>query len=133
MPSQQDPLALPGGVLRLGGQGLAGHFAIVAAARHSGIQRGRGVAAGSNAVIAGAVWIEVFGSRMLGLVRGMDAAIMVTMTAASPVLLGVLLSFSVDLVMSFLPVIAYAVIVPVVLAPLTLQKHKAGGRRISRR
>ncbi|HEX7718473.1 MAG TPA: MFS transporter, partial [Woeseiaceae bacterium] len=44
---------------------------------------GLGLAAGSNAVVAGAIWIEVFGSRKLGLVRGMYAAIMVTMTAAS--------------------------------------------------
>lgn len=90
---------------------------------------GLGLAAGSNAVIAGAIWIEVFGSRKLGLVRGMYAAIMVIMTAASPVLLGLLLSSGAGLAAIFLPVIAYAVIMPVVLAPLTLRSHKADGAK----
>ncbi|MEX0975991.1 MAG: MFS transporter [Woeseia sp.] len=85
---------------------------------------GLGAAAGSNSVIGGAIWIEVFGSRKLGLVRGMYAAIMVTMTAFSPVLLGILLSGGASLAAIFLPVIAYAVIAPILLAPLTHQRHE---------
>lgn len=80
---------------------------------------GCGFTAGANSVVAGAVWVEVFGSRRLGLVRGVYAAIMVIATAVSPILLGALLSAGLALPTIFLPVIAYAVTAPWALARFT--------------
>lgn len=80
---------------------------------------GLGFTAGSNSVIGGAVWVEIFGNRKLGLIRGMYAALMVLSTAASPALLGALLSAGIELAPMFLPVIVYVVILPLLLVPLT--------------
>lgn len=87
---------------------------------------GVGLSAGCNSVVGGAIWVEVFGIRKLGLIRGVYAATMVTMTAASPVLLGMLLSSGANLATIFAPVIAYAVVVPALLAPLTRRGHARG-------
>lgn len=85
---------------------------------------GLGLAGGCNNVVSGAIWVEVFGTRKLGLIRGMYAATMVIMTAVSPVLLGFLLSSGASLGLIFAPVIAYAVVVPVLLTPLTCRRHR---------
>lgn len=53
---------------------------------------GLGGTAGANAVVAGAVWAELFGTRQLGRVRGVYAALMVLSSAASPPLLGAALA-----------------------------------------
>ena len=89
---------------------------------------GLGLSSGCNSVIGGAIWVEVFGIRKLGLIRGMYAATMVTMTATSPVLLGLLLSSGVSVAAIFAPVIAYAAIMPALLAPLTRRAHAFGQR-----
>lgn len=80
---------------------------------------GLGASAGGNSVIGGAVWVEIFGARKLGLVRGMYAAIMVLSTAASPALLGTLLTANAGIAQMFLPVVVYVVIAPLLLTPLT--------------
>lgn len=79
---------------------------------------GLGLAMGGNSVVAGAIWVEVFGKQRLGLIRGMYAALMVIATATSPVLLGGLLSADVGLLFIFLPICGYAAIMPWLLAPL---------------
>jgi MFS family permease len=49
---------------------------------------GLGVSAGASGVVSGAIWVEAFGTKRLGLVRGVYAAVMVIATAVSPALFG---------------------------------------------
>ncbi|MCA1798282.1 MAG: MFS transporter [Xanthomonadaceae bacterium] len=79
---------------------------------------GLGVTAGANSVLAGALWVELFGSRSIGLVRGMYAGCMVLSSAVSPALLGALLSADVAAPLIFIPVAAYAALMPLLLRPL---------------
>lgn len=75
-----------------------------------------GVTTGANSVIVGALWAELFGTRQLGLVRGVYASMMVLATALSPILVGLLLSWQVALAWMCLPMAVYAVVVPWALA-----------------
>jgi MFS family permease len=52
-----------------------------------------GLSAGANGTLAGAIWAELYGTRHIGAIRAMYSALMVLSTAASPVLLGVLLDY----------------------------------------
>lgn len=103
-------LPLAGGVLAL--------VAVPADAALWLLFAGLGATAGANNVLAGALWVELFGSRSVGLVRGMYAGFMVLSSAASPVLLGALLSAGVAPLLIFLPVAAYAALVPLLLRPV---------------
>ena len=47
-----------------------------------------GLSAGANGTIAGALWVELYGTRHIGAIRAMQHAFMVGSTAASPVLFG---------------------------------------------
>lgn len=78
---------------------------------------GLGLTAGSNAVVAGAVWVEVFGASRLGMVRGVYAGLMVLATAVSPALLGLAVARGVPLRLMALGTLAYVVLVPVLAAP----------------
>lgn len=80
---------------------------------------GMGLSAGANGVIGTAVWVEIFGIRQLGLIRGVHASASVIMTAAAPVVFGLCLSVGLGLASIFLPVIAYAALAPWLLTPLT--------------
>lgn len=57
----------------------------------SGLYAGLGATAGGQSVLSGALRAEAFGPRAVGLVRGVDAAVMVLATAMAPPLLGGLL------------------------------------------
>lgn len=103
-------LPLAGGVLAL--------VAVPADAALWLLFAGLGATAGANNVLAGALWVELFGSRSVGLVRGMYAGFMVLSSAASPVLLGALLSAGIAAPLIFLPVAAYAALVPLLLRPV---------------
>jgi MFS family permease len=95
---------LAGGLLALGLlEGAAGLYLLFA---------GLGATAGGNAVVAGAVWAELFGTRHLGRVRGVYAALMVLSSAASPPLLGWALATGVPLAALCLVTAAYAMIMP---------------------
>lgn len=50
-----------------------------------------GLSAGANGSLSGAIWAELYGTRHIGAIRAMYSALMVLSTAASPVLLGLLL------------------------------------------
>ncbi|QOC23527.1 MFS transporter [Wenzhouxiangella sp. AB-CW3] len=78
---------------------------------------GLGMTAGLNGVISGAVWVELFGTRQLGMIRGVYAALMVLSTAAGPVVLGLLLDWQVSLLTMGLVLLAWVVIVPLLLVP----------------
>ncbi|MFU8896233.1 MAG: MFS transporter [Gammaproteobacteria bacterium] len=78
---------------------------------------GLGLTAGSNAVVAGAVWVEVFGARRLGMVRGVYAGLMVVSTAIAPALLGVALASGISLQAMALGTAAWVVLVPQFAAP----------------
>jgi MFS family permease len=78
---------------------------------------GLGLTAGSNAVVAGAVWVEVFGTRRLGMVRGVYAGLMVVATAVSPALLGLALAAGVSLRAMAVGTVAYVLLAPLVAAP----------------
>ena len=45
-----------------------------------------GLSAGAGGTITGALWVELYGTRHIGAIRAMQHALMVTSTAASPVL-----------------------------------------------
>lgn len=101
-------LPLACGLLALGIlEGAAGLYLLFA---------GLGATAGGNAVLAGAVWAELFGTRHLGRVRGVYAALMVLSSAASPPLLGWALAAGLPVVWLCLAAAAYAVLAPQVSA-----------------
>ncbi len=77
---------------------------------------GLGLTAGVNGVVSGAVWVELFGTERLGMIRGVYASLMVLSTAAGPVVLGGLLERDVALVTIGTFCLAYAVIVPPIAA-----------------
>ena len=78
---------------------------------------GLGLTAGFNGVISAAIWVELFGTRQLGMIRGVYAALMVASTALGPVLLGGLLDLGISLLAIGLAVAVYAVAVPVAVVP----------------
>lgn len=78
---------------------------------------GLGLTAGSNAVVAGAVWVEVFGARRLGMVRGVYAGLMVVSTAIAPVLLGMALAAGISLQAMAIGTAAWVTAVPQLAAP----------------
>ncbi|WP_376689974.1 MFS transporter [Wenzhouxiangella sp. EGI_FJ10409] len=73
---------------------------------------GLGMSAGVNGVVSGAVWVELFGSARLGMIRGVYAALMVLSTAAGPVVLGLLFELAVGLRTIGLVCLAYVLLVP---------------------
>jgi len=78
---------------------------------------GLGMTAGLNGVISGAVWVELFGTAQLGMIRGVYAAMMVVSTAVGPVILGLLFDWQVTLLAIALGYLIYALIVPTLLVP----------------
>jgi len=78
---------------------------------------GLGLTAGLNSVIAAAIWVELFGTRQLGMIRGVYAALMVLSTALGPVMLGGLLDSGVTLLSFAIGVAIYAVVVPLLAVP----------------
>ncbi len=78
---------------------------------------GVGMTAGLNGVISGAVWVELFGTAQLGMIRGVYAALMVVSTAMGPVVLGLLFDWNVSLLTMALGYLAYAMILPFILVP----------------
>ncbi|MFW5926569.1 MAG: MFS transporter, partial [Wenzhouxiangella sp.] len=73
---------------------------------------GLGLGAGINGVVAGAVWVELFGTAKLGMIRGVYAALMVVSTAIGPVLLGFLFDAGVSLLAMGMALAIYVVVVP---------------------
>lgn len=57
----------------------------------AGFMVGLGVTAGLGATVVGAMWAEVYGVLHLGAIRAMAQSVMVFGTAASPILMGVLI------------------------------------------
>jgi hypothetical protein len=49
------------------------------------------VAVGSSSAIMNAAWVELFGHEQIGAIRGMSSAIAVFLTAAAPVVFGLVL------------------------------------------
>jgi MFS family permease len=78
---------------------------------------GLGLTAGANAVVAGAVWVEVFGARRLGMVRGVYAGLMVVSTAVAPALLGLVLAAGIPLQATAIGTAAWVAVVPQLAAP----------------
>lgn len=78
---------------------------------------GLGITAGLNGVISAAIWVELFGTRQLGMIRGVYAALMVVSTAAGPIALGALLDAGVTLLAIGVGVAFYTAVVPVLVAP----------------
>ncbi|MCP1676679.1 MFS family permease [Natronocella acetinitrilica] len=91
---------------------------------------GMGVSAGLNAVLAGVIWVEAFGTASLGTVRGLYASIMVVCTAAAPVLVGLLLDVGLGVSGVALLFAAYVLAVTVTLGwPLCLRGVEASAVR----
>lgn len=78
---------------------------------------GLGITAGFNSVIAAAIWVELFGTRQLGMIRGVYAALMVLSTALGPVALGLLLDADVTLLSIGLGIAMYTLVVPALAVP----------------
>ncbi len=77
-----------------------------------GLFLGMGMASGTQSVLSGALWAELFGVQQLGMVRGVFTALMVLSTAASPPLLGHALQTGVPLTWLAGSVAAYAIAMP---------------------
>jgi MFS family permease len=77
---------------------------------------GLGLTAGINGVVSGAVWVELFGTERLGMIRGVYASLMVLSTAAGPVLLGGLLERDVALGTIGGVCLVYVLFAPLVIA-----------------
>ncbi len=88
---------------------------------------GLGLVAGLNGVIASAIWVELFGTRQLGMIRGVYAALMVLATAAGPIVFGALLDHGVSLATMGLWSAAYMVLVPLLVTP-GIRVHGRPGR-----
>lgn len=56
-----------------------------------------GTSAGANSTLSGALWAELYGTRHIGAIRAMQHALMVLSTAASPLLLGVLMDVGISM------------------------------------
>jgi len=78
---------------------------------------GIGMTAGLNGVITAAVWVELFGSAQLGLIRGVYSALMVVSTALGPVGLGLLFDWNVSLLSMALGYLLYSLLVPLMVLP----------------
>lgn len=78
---------------------------------------GLGLTAGVNSVLAAAVWVELYGTRQLGLVRGVFMALMVVSTALGPIALGLLLDAGVTLWSIGIAVMGWVVLVPPLAVP----------------
>ncbi|NBB91721.1 MAG: MFS transporter [Gammaproteobacteria bacterium] len=87
---------------------------------------GLGLSAGINGVVSGAVWVELFGTARLGMIRGVYASLMVLSTAAGPVILGLLLDLTIGLPLIGLVCLAYVLVVPPL---LTAGLHPVSGQR----
>ena len=74
-----------------------------------------GLTSGANGVIGGALWAEIFGTRQVGMVRGVYAAFAVAATGVSPYLLGEALARSASLVWLGGACAAYCMLAPLVL------------------
>jgi MFS family permease len=88
---------------------------------------GLGVTAGLTSVVGSAIWVELFGTRQLGMIRGVYAALMVLSTALGPVLLGGLLDAGVTLLAIGIGVAVYVAVVPVLAAPSNLAERVSPG------
>ncbi|MEN1728534.1 MAG: MFS transporter [Pseudomonadota bacterium] len=78
---------------------------------------GVGMTAGLNGVISGAIWVELFGSAQLGLIRGVYSALMVISTALGPIGLGLLFDWQISLMTIAVGYLTYAVVVPLLVLP----------------
>ncbi len=78
---------------------------------------GLGLTAGVNGVVCGAVWVELFGTARLGMIRGVYAALMVLSTAIGPIVLGLAFEAGVSQFTLGAVVMAYVLVVPVMLVP----------------
>lgn len=96
---------------------------------------GVGMTAGLNSVISGAVWVELFGTAQLGMIRGVYAGLMVVSTAVGPVVLGLLFDWDVSLWAMAVGYLAYAIIVPLLLVPgiKGFESEKASISKVSAR
>jgi len=77
---------------------------------------GLGLTAGVNGVVCGAVWVELFGTARLGMIRGVYAALMVVSTAFGPVVLGFLFDLDVSLLAMGVGLALYIVFFPSLVA-----------------
>ena len=77
---------------------------------------GLGLTAGINGVVSGALWVELFGTAKLGMIRGVYAALMVVSTAIGPVVLGFLFDLGVSVLVMGVVVGIYIVVVPYLVA-----------------
>jgi len=73
---------------------------------------GLGLTAGINGVVSGALWVELFGTAKLGMIRGVYAALMVVSTAIGPVVLGFLFDLDLSLLAMGAALAIYIVVVP---------------------
>jgi MFS family permease len=78
---------------------------------------GLGLTAGVNGVVCGAVWVELFGTARLGMIRGVYAALMVVSTAIGPVVTGLLFEREVGILIMGLALSVYVLVVPPLVAP----------------
>ena len=82
---------------------------------------GIGFTAGANSVLGGAVWVDLFGTASIGLVRGVFVACAVLATAVAPALTAVMLSTQVGAGAMGLGFAAYCVFASLLVGPALLR------------
>lgn len=99
------------------GAGVLGLGLLPAAAAMWLMFAGLGLTAGVNGVVCGAVWVELFGTARLGMIRGVYAALMVVSTAIGPIVLGLAFEAGISQLAMGVTVMAYVLVVPALLIP----------------
>lgn len=87
---------------------------------------GLGLTAGVQNVIGSALWVELFGMRRFGLVRGVYVGLMVLTTALSPLLLGQALAAGISLSLMALLVSVHGLITPWLMYRTVFRQHRGG-------
>ncbi|MCC5978876.1 MAG: MFS transporter [Salinarimonas sp.] len=88
-----------------------------------------GASTGMHTTLMATLWAEVYGTRHLGAIRAMIAAVMVLGTALGPAISGALIDLGIALPTQFFGIAAYfaAAAALVIYATLTLQTHRGNG------
>jgi predicted MFS family arabinose efflux permease len=86
---------------------------------------GLGLTIGAGSVLTVTLWTELFGSRRLGMVRGVHAALMVVATAVSPFLAGLVLNGPEALAWTTASVAVYAALIPWLALPRVHRHYRS--------
>ena len=85
-----------------------------------GFMLGAGLSQGASSILVAAIWVELYGSKLLGSIRSWVVALKVFFTALSPVLFGYLIDWQVDFNYILLICLGYCLISIALLASVQI-------------